>query len=165
MNANGTGPRRFGDYELDSGTGRLLRDGWPVISDAVVDYYNLAGAVAVRVGVFFGWAAVGGPAGVADTVGAFDRGFRQDFFEIAEFAGCAAYFELAFFGDYGNSGGVVAAVFEFTQALNYDRDDFFGSDIADNSAHAPRLLELEIYRKSVARSLRAERTTLVPCAV
>ena len=30
MDANGTGPLRFGNYELDSRTGRLLRDGQPV---------------------------------------------------------------------------------------------------------------------------------------
>ncbi len=30
MDANGTGPLRFGNYELDSRTGRLLRDGRPV---------------------------------------------------------------------------------------------------------------------------------------
>ena len=30
MDANGTGRLRFANYELDSGAGKLLRDGWPV---------------------------------------------------------------------------------------------------------------------------------------
>ena len=43
-----------------------------VFDDAVVDDDEGSGAVAVGVGVFFGGAAVGGPAGVADAVGAGD---------------------------------------------------------------------------------------------
>src|SRR5713226_4706602 len=43
-----------------------------VFDDSVVNDHDLAGAVAVRVGVFFGGAAVGSPARVADAVGALD---------------------------------------------------------------------------------------------
>ena len=43
-----------------------------ILDDAVVDHHDLAGAIAVRVRIFFGGAAVRGPAGVADAVGAFD---------------------------------------------------------------------------------------------
>ena len=43
-----------------------------VFDDAVVHDDEGSGAVAVGVGVFFGGAAVGGPAGVADAVGAVD---------------------------------------------------------------------------------------------
>ena len=43
-----------------------------VFDDSVVNDHDLAGAVAVRVGVFLGGAAVGGPARVADAVSAFD---------------------------------------------------------------------------------------------
>src|ERR1700730_19102271 len=46
-----------------------------ILDNAVVDDNNLTGAIAVRVGVFLGGAAVGGPAGVADSIGAFDRRF------------------------------------------------------------------------------------------
>ena len=45
-----------------------------VLDDAVVDDDDLAGAVAVRVRVFFGRPAVRGPARVADAVVAVDRG-------------------------------------------------------------------------------------------
>ena len=49
-----------------------------VFDDAVVDDDERAGAVAVGVGVFFGGAAVGGPAGVADAVGALHGVFGED---------------------------------------------------------------------------------------
>ncbi len=58
-----------------------------VFDDAVVDDDERAGAVAVGVGVFFGGAAVGGPAGVADAVGAVDGVLGEDFGEVAELAG------------------------------------------------------------------------------
>ena len=41
-----------------------------IFDDAVVYNDDFAGAVAVRVRVFFGWAAVSGPACVADSVNA-----------------------------------------------------------------------------------------------
>ena len=113
-------------------------------------------------GVFFGRPSVRGPAGVADAVGAFDRRLLQDLFEIAQFARRAANLQLAFLGDDGDAGGVIAAVFEFAQALDDDGNNFFRSDIADNSAHARRLLESLF--KSLARTLLQARMTFVPCA-
>ena len=61
-----------------------------VFDDAVVDDDEGAGAVAVGVRVLFRGAAVGGPAGVADAVGAGERGGGDDGFEVAELAGGAA---------------------------------------------------------------------------
>src|SRR5262249_40405131 len=61
-----------------------------IFDDAVVNDDDLTGAIPVRVGVFFRRTAVSGPAGMADSVGSFKRGFLNDFFEIAEFAGSAA---------------------------------------------------------------------------
>ena len=48
-----------------------------VFDDAVVDDYDFAGAIAVRMGVFFGGAAMGGPASVADAVDAFEGRTRM----------------------------------------------------------------------------------------
>ena len=48
-----------------------------IFDDAVVDDDDLAGAVAMRVRVFFGGTAVRGPAGVADAVGAVDGRFLR----------------------------------------------------------------------------------------
>jgi len=58
-----------------------------VFDDAVVDYDDAAGAVAVGVGVLFGGAAVGGPAGVAYAVGAVEGIVAQDEFDVFELAG------------------------------------------------------------------------------
>jgi hypothetical protein len=52
-----------------------------------------ARAVAVRVGVLFRGAAVGGPAGVADAVGTVDGVERDGMLEVDELAGGAAEFE------------------------------------------------------------------------
>ena len=57
-----------------------------VFDDAVVHDDDVALAIAVRVGVLFGGAAVGGPAGVADAEGAIDRIHPDGLFEIAQFA-------------------------------------------------------------------------------
>ena len=59
----------FGD-ELVALGGEFALEVEVVFDDAVVDDDDAAGAVAMGVGVLFGGAAVGGPAGVADAEGA-----------------------------------------------------------------------------------------------
>ena len=54
-----------------------------VFDDAVVDDDDVAGAIAVRMGVLFGGTAVRGPAGMADAVVAVDRIEAQNVFEVA----------------------------------------------------------------------------------
>ena len=95
-----------------------------------------AGAVAVGVGVLFGGAAVGGPAGVADAVGAVDGVVVEDVFEVAELAGGAAELEAVAIAGDGDAGRVVAAVLEAAQSLNDDGDDFSTvADVTDDAAH------------------------------
>ncbi len=97
-----------------------------VFDDAVVHDDEGSGAVAVGVGVLFGGAAVGGPAGVADAVGAVDGRGGDDGFEVAELAGRAAELEgVGGFGGAadGDAGGVVAAVLEAAKTFNDDGDD------------------------------------------
>ena len=54
-----------------------------VLDDAVVNNNNLAFAIAVRVGVFFGRPAMRGPAGMTDSIESLDSGLvADDFFEI-----------------------------------------------------------------------------------
>ena len=64
-----------------------------VLDDAVVHDDDLAGAVAVRMGVFFRGTAVGGPAGVSNAVGAMQRLLPDGFFQIAQLAFGAANLE------------------------------------------------------------------------
>ena len=82
----------FGD-ELVALGGEFALQVEIVFDDAVVDDDDAAGAVAMGMGIFFGGAAVGGPAGVADAEGALEGMLAEDFFKIAEFAGGAADFE------------------------------------------------------------------------
>ena len=112
-----------------------------VFDDAVVDDDEGAGAVAVGVGVFFGGAAVGGPAGVADAVGAVDGVFGEDVGEVAELAGGSAELEgVAAAGD-GDAGGVVSAVLEAGEAFHDDGDAGLRTDVTDDSTHEESIEE------------------------
>ena len=107
-----------------------------VFDDAVVDDDEGAGAVAVGVGVLFGGAAVGGPAGVADAEGAVDGvESARTASRLRSLPGARRSSRpLGAAGD-GDAGGVVAAVFEAAQAFNDDGDAGLGADVTDNSAH------------------------------
>ena len=112
-----------------------------VFDDAVMHDDEGAGAIAVRVGVFFGGAAVGGPAGVSDSVSAVHGLVAEDSLKVAELAGRAAELEeigravgCDAAGD-GDAGGVITAIFEASQALHDDGDAGFRADVADDSTH------------------------------
>src|SRR5208282_6688265 len=80
---------RFGG-ELVSFGDQLLLERQIIFNNAVVHYHDLAGAVAMGMGVFFGGAAMGGPSGVSDAVGAVERLEADNFFQIAQLAFGAA---------------------------------------------------------------------------
>src|SRR6202158_4207482 len=113
-----------------------------VFDDAVVDHYDLSGAVAMRVRVFFGRAPMRRPAGVPNPISSVDWRFPDDLFQVAQLAGRAANFQFACGRHHRDTGGVIAAVFQFAQPFDNDRNIFFGPDIAHNSAHAAALLVL-----------------------
>ena len=110
-------------------------EGEIVFDDAVVDDDVSAGAVAVGVGVLFSRAAVGGPAGVADAEGAFEGGFGDDGFEVAELAGGAAQGETFGASSYCDAGGVVTAVLEAAKTFNNDGDDRLRTNVSNDSTH------------------------------
>jgi len=113
-----------------------------IFDDSVVDNYDLAGAVAVRVRIFFRGTAVRSPACVADAVGAFDGRFLNDFFQITQLARGAADFQLPVFGDDRDARGIVAAVLQLSQAFDDDRYYLLRPDVTNNSAHARGLLRM-----------------------
>ena len=76
--------------ELVAFFNQLLLQAEIVFDDAVVHDHDLAGAVAVRMGIFFGGTSVRGPARVADAVGAVERVQADDFFQVAQLAFGAA---------------------------------------------------------------------------
>src|ERR1700730_7845460 len=120
--------------ELVSLALQLLFELQIVFDNAVVHDNDLAGAVAMRVRVLFGRSAMGGPARVADSVGALDRRFLENFFEIAQFSRRPPHFQLGLV-HHRDSRRVISAVFELAQTFNYDGNDFFRPNITDNSAH------------------------------
>src|SRR6516165_33305 len=106
-----------------------------VLDDAVVHYHDLAGAVAVRVGVFFAGAAMGGPARMADAIGAVERLGANHFFQVAELAlGAADLQAFPVAGDRDPSG-VISAILQAAQPVNDDGDDLFFANVADDATH------------------------------
>ena len=106
-----------------------------VFDDAVVHDDDLALAVAMRVGVFFGGPAVRGPARVAEAVDAVDGMLADGLLEIGQFARGAAQFQLAVFADHGDARGIVAAIFEAPEPVEDQGHNFLRADISDYAAH------------------------------
>jgi hypothetical protein len=114
---------------------QLFLQGQVIFDNAVVDDDDVAGAVAVGVGVFFGWAAVGRPTGVSDAVAAVYRVNLEDIFEIPQFSGGAADAERLVIAIDGDTGGVVTAVFEPFETIQNDRNSPLGAYVAYDSTH------------------------------
>jgi hypothetical protein len=100
-----------------------------------VDDDDVAGAVAVGMGVFFGGTAVGCPTGMSDAVAAIDGVDLQYIFEISQFSGGAADAEGLVIAIDGDTGGVVAAVFESLETIQNDRNSPLSSYVAYDSTH------------------------------
>ena len=106
-----------------------------VLDDAVVHDDDLAGAVAMGMGVLFRRTAVRGPAGVADAVGAVERLQADDLFQVAQLALGAAHLQaFAVAGD-GDAGRVIAAILQPPQAVDDDGNDLLLAYITDDAAH------------------------------
>ena len=109
--------------ELVAFLDQLLLQAEIVLDDAVVDDDDLAGAVAVRMRVFFGGASVRGPARVADAIGAIEGLQADGFFQVAQLAlGAADLQSVAVAGD-RDPGRIIAAILEAPQALDDDGND------------------------------------------
>ena len=114
---------------------QLLFEREIVLDNAVVHYDDFAGAVAMRMGVFFGGAAMGRPARVSDAVGAVERFQTDDFFQIAQLALGAANLQACAVPSNCYSRGVIAAVLQLSEAFDDDGDDLLLAHISDNAAH------------------------------
>ena len=107
-----------------------------VFHDAVMHDDDLAGAVAMRMSIFFGGTAVRGPARVTDAIGPF-KGFEANrFFQVAQLAFGAAQLKLIPVAGDGDTRRVIAAVLKSPQALDNDGNYFLFADVANNSTHA-----------------------------
>ena len=101
---------------------QLLFQGQVVFNDAVVHHDDVALAIAVRVGVFLGGAAVRGPASVADAEGPIDGVHADGFLEVTQLALGAADGEMSVVAVDRESRGIVSAIFEALQAFQNDRN-------------------------------------------
>ena len=103
-----------------------------VLDDAVVHHGDPASDVGV--GVAFGGAPMGGPAGVADAGLARQGLGLEDRFQFAQLAwGAPAFQHAVDLG--GHPGGVIAAIFEPAQAVDQTRRHLSRPDNTDNAAH------------------------------
>ncbi len=103
-------------------------------------HHDVAGAVAMGMGVFLGGTPMRGPAGMADPVRTVHRIQAYAVFQVAQFAGSAAHAERAILVQHGESRRVVTSVLQAAQTVQNDGNRFALSDIADNSAHDPILV-------------------------
>ncbi len=104
-----------------------------VLDDAVVGDDHAAHPVGVSVGLR--GAAVGGPPGVAEADGAVEGLGAEGLFEAGELALGAADADLAGVVGDGDAGGVIAPVFEPSQAVEEERGARGVSYKAYDSAH------------------------------
>ena len=107
-----------------------------VFDDAVVDDCDSALAPCVGVGVAVAWGSMGGPAGVPDADGAYRDVLRHVGFQVGDLAFLFFHPKFPFSLQGGDSGTVVASVFEAGQAINQNGVGRFRPQIAYNSAHA-----------------------------
>jgi len=128
-------------HEAVAGGGEARFQREIVLDDPVVDHDQLALAVRVRVGVLLARPSVGGPAGVADAEGAFQRLGAQALLEVLQLADRAAAVQAALV-DHGDARRVVPAVLEPAQALDDDGHRVPRPHVADDPAHVSRPLSL-----------------------
>ena len=109
-----------------------------VLDDAVVHDRELAGGVAMRVGVAVGGPAVGGPAGVPDPGGTGQRGgvgLGQRRLQVGQPARATAHRQPAVTVEDRDARGVVAAVFHPAQCVDHDLTGRAMPDVSHDSAH------------------------------
>ena len=114
---------------------RLLLQVDVIFDDAVVHDDDFAGAIAMRMRVFFGGAPVRGPARVADAVDSIERSGANRLFEIAQLAGRAPDLELAVVANDRDSGGIISAIFQALEAVEDEGHNTLRADVADDAAH------------------------------
>src|SRR5262249_26236927 len=126
--------------ELVPSLSQLLLQLKIVLNDAVMNNDDLAGAVAVRMCIFFGRAAVCCPARVADAIGSIERLQPDGLFQVAQLAFGAAHLQAVTVARDGDTGRVVAAILQPPQPVNDDRDYLFAANVTNYSAHALKFL-------------------------
>jgi hypothetical protein len=104
-----------------------------------MDHNYRSGFMGMR--IYFGWTAMGSPAGMADPTAAPERRLLQELFQIAQFTLASHNFGRSVL-DGADSGRVVSPVLQLLQAFEDDRSGIFVTDISNNSAHRSGLFLL-----------------------
>jgi len=112
----------FGKEDV-SVSGEFIAEGAVVFNDAVVDEGDAIFTAGVWVGIFLSGRSVGGPASVGDAAGrAVEIGvFLKEGDEFTDFSFFFPNGDVAR-GFYGDTGGVIASVFETLEARDEDGD-------------------------------------------
>jgi len=91
-------------------TGELFFESEIVFNDSVVDHDDPAGAIPMRMGVFFRRTAVSRPARVANSVGPIEGIETDQVFKVAQFALCPPNLEPTAVPGNRDAGGVIPAI-------------------------------------------------------
>src|SRR5581483_925643 len=92
-------------------------------------------AITVRVGVLFSGAAMGGPAGVTDSINAGKRLRLDSLFQVAQFAGGTTHFQTFVLRKNGYARRIIPPVLQAAQSIHNNRHRVAAAHIAHNSAH------------------------------
>src|ERR1019366_9029735 len=106
-------------------------------------------ACLVRMGVALGGTPVRGPSRMPDADAAGKRGLVEQVAQVAEFADGAADFHVAGRRQRGDTGRIVAAIFETAEAAEQDRAGFARTDITDYSAHRSLFKEISASTRKI----------------
>src|ERR1700686_1265521 len=121
--------------ELVSFSDQLLLERQVVLNDSVVHDYDLAGAIAMWVRVFFRRTAVSCPARVPDTISAVERLQADYFFQIAQLAFRAPDLQPRAVPCHRDPRRIVSPIFQLPQSFNNDRDNLLLAHVSYNAAH------------------------------
>jgi hypothetical protein len=105
-----------------------------------VYHHNLARAIAMGMRILLSRAAMSGPTSVSNAIGPIKRLKPNDLFQIAQLTFRPPYLQAFAISANRDPGGIIAAILQSPQTLNDDGNNFFLSNVANNSAHAFRLL-------------------------
>src|SRR5437763_4627970 len=108
-----------------------------MFDDAVMHHHDLAGAITVRMSIFFRRTAMRRPARVADSVSAVQRLETDGFFQIAQLALGAAYLKIAAVATAGHRDArrVISAILEPPQPVYDDRHHALFPYVTNNATH------------------------------
>src|SRR6266700_7169787 len=130
-----------------------------VLNNSIVHHDYTPAAIAVRMGVLFGGAAVGCPAGVADAVSSIERFQADNFFQIPQLAFGAANLKSFPVAAHGYARRVVAAILQALEPINNDRHDSLVTHVSNDATHLELLACGEGARSVSDQSSRVKRNS------